>query len=598
MSFSAEIKDFVNGFQGGMTIGGGIQDRKMEREKWEFEKAFKQDASARAERALDMREKGMGLRSKAQAERAAARRAAQEEKDRARRANQLLPDEPKTSKTKEPVYDDEYDFEDGFGDTDTYDDEYESSALPATEVDDEEIAFAAEGGLIEDEEDREDEKTDLEPVAAAIPTEAPQAGATEEPEVNRAGKSDPLFREAANITRDVMDEWNGELSEKPEAISANPKKSQSRISEVMPASPDAIKAIDAKIDPNNEMEPYRKGAVRLVEAYNFFVEKGDVVKARKIAGEIIKFNQMASMTLGQLAVTAIDRGDLQSASKLVTDAYDQVPDGGKIEAQPTSRGTIAYKIDKAGTAKEQGEIGARELWALANKVADGSAFLERMTALAAEGTPTSGSNQSPEGKGKKKRGSYSSDVMAAAKARKIYDALNDRFESAVNDFGADSEEAAALKQQVSAAVGSYNAAWEKAQSAADKTKRPMSVLEKDFKAKFNSIVIDPAEIEPAVPETPVDNRGWWDSTMPTWMGGDEAPTAPAAAPAPAATGAPDSALPTQPAPGAPAPAPAATGGRPIPPETMLKAKEAIAAGASREAVIQRLRENGFNTGGL
>ena len=52
MSFSAEIKDFVNGFQGGMTIGGGIQDRKMEREKWEFEKAFKQDAAAGQSRAL------------------------------------------------------------------------------------------------------------------------------------------------------------------------------------------------------------------------------------------------------------------------------------------------------------------------------------------------------------------------------------------------------------------------------------------------------------------------------------------------------------------------------------------------------------------
>lgn len=645
MSFSAEIKDFVTGFQAGARVGGDIQDRRMQREKWEFDKAFKEDAAGRAERALDLREKGLGLRSadreerrreretRAAAraaekeERAAAAAAEKEEKTRARRANELLPEEPKASrsKPKEPEYEDEYDFEDGFGDT-GYGDEYEESALPVYEVDEEEVttAFAEDGGLMEDEKtDREEDepplgfqpKTDLEPTAA-IPTEAPKAeappAAAEEPEVNRSGKSDPLFREAADVTRDVMDKWNEELKEQPEAVSTEPKKDQARIASAEPASPDAIKAVDAKIDPNNEMEPYRKGAVRLVEAYKFFVEKGDIEKARKIAGEIIKFNQQASMTLGQLALAAIERGDLQSASKLVADAYDQVPDGGKIEAQPTPKGTIAYKIDKEGTARQQGEIGARELWGLASKVADGSAFLERMTALAAEGTPGAAPAGKTSGETKTggKRGSYKADVATAAKARKIYDTLNGRYETAVKDFGADSEEAAALKQQVSDAASAYNTAWEKAQRAAEKTKRPTSVLDKDFKLQLGKVVVDPTEIEPAIPEAPAAEGeapeessalggylNWLEAGTPQGMGrrvGNAVGNA--------IMGSGEEALPTQPAPAAaapaPAPAPAVTGGRPIPPETMLKAKEAIAKGAPREAVIQRLRENGFDTGGL
>lgn len=562
MSFSAEINDFITGFTAGSRIGGDIQDRKMEREKWEFEKAFKQDAADRANRALDLREKGMTLSAKNRADAKAEREAAKEEKTRARRANELLPDEPKSSKPKaaETQYEDGYDFDDGFGDT-SYDDTYDESALPTYEVDDEEVALAAEGGLIEDDEDQESEKTDLEP-ASAIPTEMPKPASVTEPEVNRSGKGDSLFKEAANVTRDVMDQWNNELTEKPEAVSTKPKKDQSRVSTVQPASPEAIKAIDAKIDPNNEMEPYRKGAARLVEAYNFFVEKGDVEKARKIAGEIIKFNRAASMTLGQLALAALDSGDLQAASKLVADAYDQVPDGGKAEAQPTSKGTIAFKIDREGYARQQGEIGARDLWALASKVADGSAFLERMTALAAEGTPTSESNKPAEGKGKK-RGSYTADVAAAAKARKIYDTLNDRYESML-DGGATEEEVAALKKQVSDAAKAYTAAREKAQRAAEKTKRPPSVLEKDFKAQLGAVALDPAELEPAIPdEAPVDDRGVWQRNAPYWLGGRDAP---AAAPAP------EEALPTQPAP-APAAAPAAPpASGPPPREQRVKGK--------------------------
>lgn len=592
MSFSAEINDFVAGFTAGSRIGGDIQDRKMQREKWEFEKAFKQDAADRANRALDLREKGMGISAKnradAKAEREAAkaeREAAKAEKTRARRANELLPDEPKSSKPKaaETQYEDGYDFDDGFGDT-SYDDTYDESALPTYEVDDEEVALAAEGGLIEDDEDQESEKTDLEP-ASAIPTEMPKPASVTEPEVNRSGKGDSLFKEAANVTRDVMDQWNNELKEKPEAISANPKKDQSRVSTVQPASPEAIKAIDAKIDPNNEMEPYRKGAARLVEAYNFFVEKGDVEKARKIAGEIIKFNRAASMTLGQLALAALDSGDLQAASKLVADAYDQVPDGGKAEAQPTPKGTIAFKIDREGYARQQGEIGARDLWGLASKVADGSAFLERMTALAAEGTPTSGSNNPAGGKGKK-RGSYTADVAAAAKARKIYDTLNDRYESML-DGGATEEEVAALKKQVSDAAKAYTTAREKAQRAAEKTKRPPSVLEKDFKAQLGAVALDPAELEPAIPdEAPVDDRGVWQRNAPYWLGGRDAPTA---APAP------EEALPTQPAPApaaAPA-APAATSGRPIPPALAAKIDEAKRAGATDQEIEAVLKQFGF-----
>ena len=121
MSFSAEIADFVNGFKAGASIGGDIQDRKFEREKWEWDKAFDEkkyaDQTARANRALDLQERGLAGKQADRAAREAQRKAAADEKTRARRANEALPDEPGTSKSKKPVYEDEYDFVEGFGDT-------------------------------------------------------------------------------------------------------------------------------------------------------------------------------------------------------------------------------------------------------------------------------------------------------------------------------------------------------------------------------------------------------------------------------------------------------------------------------------------------
>lgn len=669
MSFSAEIRDFVAGFQAGARVGGDIQDRKMAREKWEFDKAFKEKEFASEEaRYADskaFRDKGFEYRKTRDAKSDAEKAQEKAERDRARRANELLSGDTKTSKPSAPVYEDSYPEEAPFGSTE-YKEEYDESALPVREVTGEEVALAEDGGLIEiNEEDDEEEAK-----ASAIPVEAPPDPAKSPKSdsngvsVDRSGKGDPLFQEAADITRDVMDVWNEELKEKPEAVSTDPKKDQSRVSTAQPASPEAIKAIDAKIDPNGEMEPYRMGAARLVDAYKFFIEKGDVDKARNIAKQILDFNREASMTLGQLALAAIERGDLQSASKLVTDAYDQVPDGGKIETQPTSKGTIAYKIDREGFAQQQGEIGARELWGIASKVADGSAFIERMTALAGEGTP--GAAATGKGEKSKKRGSYTADIADAARAQKDYESFVARYEEA------SVEDKRKMREELKRFRDAADRALARAQTAGKKTGRPADTVSKDLanalkstisalppeppadkpEAKtYNSDVVKaaraqselealtnsyenletdeerraaypqlqakqeeynaayeaaaktgealgrdvladigkaaknvPSALPMAPPEAPAEEPGWWESMF----GGKSQP----------AESAPQAAVPTASAPAAPAPAAPAMSGRPIDATTMAKAKDAIAKGASRDAVIKRLQDAGFDTRGL
>jgi hypothetical protein len=210
------------------------------------------------------------------------------------------------------------------------------------------------------------------------------------------------------------------------------------------------------------MQPFRKGAQRLVTAYNFFIEKGETEKARNVAKRIVGFHNQAARVQGQLALAALERGDLRATSKLVTDAYNEnIMDGNTIEAQPTPRGTVMYKTDNKAFAQQQGELGAQQLWSLASGMADGSAFLDSMTDLAA----------TAKSKGK---GSYSSDVKAAAQAKKAYDELR-------RELGSDpSVLEDAEKKQLSDAYSAYEAAMAKAETAAEKTKRPRKVLEEDL----------------------------------------------------------------------------------------------------------------------
>lgn len=592
MSFSAEINDFVNGVKTGYSIGSDAQDRKLAREKWDFEKAFKEKnygaSSARAERALDIRERALGIRSsEAEARKAdKSSKAAAKEADKNHKAavkdyNELTRSPGGSKAATTPSYIDEWDAD--FPE-EAPDDTYDESALPVDEVTGEEVRFAATGGVMEadvpDDEEQEAAagKVDSEVAEAAIPTAPPAAQPAAAPAGPKPaeGKTDPIFKETAKVTKEVMDEWNAETQAPKEAVNTSPKKTQDRISELEPASPEEMKAMWAKVDPNGELDGQMKGAKTLVEAYKFFTSKGDAVKAKKIAGQIIKFNQMASMTQGQMALEALRQGDLVSASKLITDAYNEnVPDGGSIEATPTPKGTVLYKIDRAGYAQQQGELGAKQMWELASGVADGSQFVQRMAALAGEATadPNEPGPVVTDGsKPKSKKRSYSTDVAAAAQARKSLDIVQKQYDQAVADFGADSDEAKALSGQLSAASGAWDSAWKTAQKAAKATKRPRKVLLTDFKGELSVAV--PGAIPTG--EAPADPAG---------------PAASAEAPVPAKVDA-------QALPDAPPAAPPAAAGKPIDPQTLANAKSAIAQGRSREGVLKKLQDAGYDTRGL
>jgi hypothetical protein len=590
MSFSAEVKDFVSGFQVGANVGGDIQDRKLARDKFEVQQAIDERDYAfdrekfeatkvRSDRAFGLREKAYNDSKEDRAARRAEREAAAEEKKRAKRAYDVLPEEDKKSaKSSAGKYEDEWD--EAYPTEDLED----SSEIPVMEVDDEEVAEFKQGGMVAHAEEggllesNEEEKQDIE---TAIPV-APPAG---EPEVQREEKTDMLLEQAKEPIRDVMKTLAEEGRESKQAAVPT-KKIQDRVAAIKPATPDEIKAIDAKVDPNNELAPYRKGAARLVSAYNFFVEKGEPDKARKIAAQIIKFDQMASMTLGTLAQSAAEQNDVVSASKLLTDAYNEhLPDGNTLTAQPTEKGTVLYKIERDGKVMQEGEADTRQIWEMAGKVADGSEFLKRMARLANEGGTSEGNPKgAPVKKGKR---SYPEDLRAAARAANEIEALQKDIETLQAEGTEEgSEELTQLQKQFNAKLKEAEKAMARAEQSRAKTGRPMDVFEKDFinarKASKQTALPQAFPEAAEATEAPLEalpaNRNAWQMVMPTWLGGaEEEPAAEQAVPESA---------------------PVTPTGKPIPPETLAKAKAAIAEGRSRAGVIKKLQDAGYDTRGL
>lgn len=586
MSFSAEVKDFVSGFQVGANVGGDIQNRKLARDKFEAEKAIDERDYAfdrekfeatkvRSDRAFGLRQQAYNDSKAERAARREEREAAAAEKKRAKRAYDVLPEEEKKSSKGAAQYADEWD--EAYPEQDYSQD---SSEIPVMEVDDEEVAEFKQGGMVAHAEEggllesNEEEKQDIETAIPVTPAPA-------EPEVQRDDKTDMLLERAKEPIRDVMGALAEEGREGKKAAVPT-QKIQDRISQIKPATPDEIKAIDAKVDPNNELAPYRKGAARLVEAYNFFVEKGEPDKARKIAAQIIKFDQMASQTLGTLAQTAAEQNDVVSASKLLTDAYNEhLPDGNTLTTQPTEKGTVLFKIERDGKVVQQGEADTRQIWEMAGKVADGSEFLKRMARLANEG----GTSQGKDAPAKKGKRSYPADLRAAAKAANEIEALQGEIETLqAEGVEEGSEELTQLQKQFNTKLREAEAAMARAEQSREKTGRPMDVFEKDFinarKASKQTALPE------AFPEAPADapmealpaNRNAWQMIMPTWLGGAE--DEPAAEQA------------------VPEGAPVTPAGKPMPPEQLAIAKQAIAQGKSRAGTIKKLQDAGYNTEGL
>ena len=154
-----------------------------------------------------------------------------------------------------------------------------------------------------------------------------------------------------------------------------------------PATAEEITAIRDKIDPTKTLDPFMEGAKFLSEGYQYFMDRGQVDKAANYAAQIIAYNKEVSMSLGEQAQSALEKGDTGQAIQLITGAYNTIPDGQTIQTSPRQDGTIGFRIMQGNKVVQEGAVNTQQLWQMAGSVADGSAFIDHMARLADQYSP-------------------------------------------------------------------------------------------------------------------------------------------------------------------------------------------------------------------
>jgi hypothetical protein len=261
------------------------------------------------------------------------------------------------------------------------------------------VQYAAEGGLIEEEE---------EPVAgigAALPVEAPippERPVTSEGTPEGAGDASPAARANPRIAgfekahEAVMEGLNYSLQQMGVG-SAGAVEDPSRAAAMANylkgagAAPQSlIKQAEQIVDPNGELSESERTMGTLGTVYNHYLKQGDSEKAKKAAASIVQYQRRLFSTYASIAQAAAENGDVDQTVEAAIRAYSSVPDGRDLKVSKTEDGRFQVEITDEATGEviQKPVLSPQEIGAWAMKVTPGS-FDEYIAGAAGERKPTS-----------------------------------------------------------------------------------------------------------------------------------------------------------------------------------------------------------------
>lgn len=345
-----------------------------------------------------------------------------------------------------------------------------------------------------------------------------------------------------------------------------------------------IDTLDKQIDPDNQLQPYMKGAARLAHLYQYALDQGNPDAAKQMAKRILQYNMLAARTQGSLAMQALQNGDTKNAAQLLSDAYDNVPDGRHLQTQLGPDGNVSYAVMDGDKVIQKGVANTAQLWGMAKNVASGQEFIKQVAQLAA-------SDDTGESSGTGRKMTYSQAIDAYGSASKSYNDLLAKYNDPGTDDAAKRQMYDKLKQAQAAAAKARNVAAYVAQKAGIKTKDLMSDLGRSRKSQDSALPDEPPEEKPGMLSRAASAvgsvfSGSGKAPPPKQGNAPAAPTnAPGAQPAP-----PPASQPAAPTAGAP------QGGKlaAMPPALRIEAVKALKAGKSSAAVAARIKQMGYD----
>ena len=211
--------------------------------------------------------------------------------------------------------------------------------------------------------------------------------------------------------------------------------------------PEEIKAIGDKIDPNGMIPDHLKTMAKLSEIFTHYRNLGDTESAYIISTKLLAGEKQLSQTLGMLAAEAMRNGNAAEAAKLFGDAFDRFPTDHNIELKPAADGVMHYAVRKGGKIVEQGKLTGAEFMQMAGEVANGQMFMKGLMQFAASNKP----QRAMTAQGALPVLADAADALAAR------DAANEELKTMMEYGTATEEEIASVRQKFAAADKVYAA---------------------------------------------------------------------------------------------------------------------------------------------
>lgn len=254
------------------------------------------------------------------------------------------------------------------------DPEYDPSNLPRY----------AEGGLVTREELPPIEPQQAVPVAAvpvapAAPAQAaPAVAIPVTPQGNAPPAAPPGNYNDPEMQEKVPDPVQGGLEYMREAFGlqqqAAPAAPQQAIPGAAPAAPapadpqlmqratamirgegaatnEEVRAAAQRVDPEGTMPLAKRNAALLEAATGIYYARGMIKEGNEASASLLQNFRRNMQMYGGMAVAAAESGNMEQAAKLLTRAYDYVPDGNTMEAKGTGAGLSVTTLGPDGKPK-------------------------------------------------------------------------------------------------------------------------------------------------------------------------------------------------------------------------------------------------------
>jgi hypothetical protein len=161
-------------------------------------------------------------------------------------------------------------------------------------------------------------------------------------------------------------------------------------------SDEEMRAVRKAIDPNSEIGDALANATALQRVYDFHKAQGNQEGASKAAGQFLQYYRNQSAKLGALAQVALQNNDINGAVNAAIGGFNQIPDG-NVAKRAGDKIMIANA--KTGDPVEEIPITPRVLTQASRALADGSSFYTFMAQAAGAGTGPASPPTSPSPQG-------------------------------------------------------------------------------------------------------------------------------------------------------------------------------------------------------